>query len=162
MSRIRWTIVTCGGLGLGTVAPGTWGSAGAAVVAGIVYLLSAPATFDLVIAALALLATVGGIACGPWAVERFGAKDPKPFVVDEAAGQWVALIALPAVATGPMVAVLGMQFVLFRVFDILKPPPARQLERLPHGWGIVFDDLAAGVYANLVGQLIFRVGMGWS
>ncbi len=56
-----------------------------------------------------------------------------------------------------MAGVLVGQFLLFRVFDVVKPPPARQAEALPAGWGILTDDLIAGVYANLVGQVIWRV-----
>ena len=52
--------------------------------------------------------------------------------------------------------VLSVAFTFFRLFDILKPPPVRQLERLPHGWGILMDDLAAGVYANILGQILIR------
>jgi len=51
---------------------------------------------------------------------------------------------------------VAVQFFLFRVFDIVKPTPARQLERLPHGWGIMADDLAVAVYVNLIGQVAFR------
>jgi phosphatidylglycerophosphatase A len=59
-------------------------------------------------------------------------------------------------------AVLAVQFFLFRLFDVVKPPPARQLERLPAGWGILLDDLAAGIYANIVGQVVFRYCFSWS
>jgi phosphatidylglycerophosphatase A len=77
-------------------------------------------------------------------------------VLDEFAGQWIALIALPMMNWQQAFAVCAAQFFLFRLFDILKPPPASWLERLPAGWGIVADDLAAGIYANIIGQLIFR------
>ena len=54
-------------------------------------------------------------------------------------------------------AVLAVQFFFFRLFDVIKPPPGRQLEKLHGGWGILLDDIAAGIYANIVGQIIFRV-----
>jgi len=71
----------------------------------------------------------------------------------------VALLFLPlAIATGfwRFLALVAIQFFLFRVFDVVKPPPARQLEALPAGWGVLLDDLAAGVYANIVGQILWR------
>jgi phosphatidylglycerophosphatase A len=83
-------------------------------------------------------------------------KDPGIVVVDEVVGQWVTLIALPFT---PLTAGLG--FVLFRVMDIAKPWPARDLERVPGGWGIMADDVAAGVYAHLAlraGLLVWPVG----
>ena len=87
--------------------------------------------------------------------ERVGLKDPGIVVVDEVLGQWVTLLALPFT---PATAALG--FLLFRAMDIVKPWPARDLERLPGGWGIMADDVAAGVYAHLalrVGLLVWPV-----
>jgi len=93
---------------------------------------------------------------GRWAIDRFGDSDPSRFVLDEAAGICLTLLLLPA-ATGRALAIkLGAAFLAFRVFDITKPPPARQLENLPHAWGILMDDLAAAVYANLVCQVLLR------
>lgn len=74
-----------------------------------------------------------------------GREDPGPVVIDEAAGYLFTVAWLPH---GPWTAAAG--FVLFRVLDILKPPPARQLERIPGGWGIVLDDVAAGVIGHLL------------
>jgi phosphatidylglycerophosphatase A len=70
-------------------------------------------------------------------------------VIDEVAGQWIALLGSPAHWRSGLLALL-----LFRLFDITKPFPARQLEQLPEGWGIVFDDVAAGLYALGVGWLL--------
>ncbi len=97
---------------------------------------------------------------GEWAIAEFGRKDPKPFVLDEFAGQWIALMFLPPVAFSGLFgfgAVFATQFFLFRLFDVLKTPPAAQAERLPAGWGILVDDLVAGVYANLAGQALWRL-----
>ena len=82
----------------------------------------------------------------------FARKDDGRITIDEVAGMWVTLIALPV-----RIEVLVAGFFLFRFFDILKPPPARQLEHLGGGTGIVADDLMAGLYANLAGQLLWRV-----
>ena len=83
-----------------------------------------------------------------------GRKDPGPVVLDEAAGICLTLLFQPF-KHGAWVFVAG--FLAFRLFDITKPPPARQLEKLPAGWGILLDDLAAAVYANLLCQLLLRI-----
>jgi phosphatidylglycerophosphatase A len=89
------------------------------------------------------------------AVARFsGKKDPQWVVIDETAGQLIALIGVP-LAWKSFLAGL----ILFRFFDILKPPPVRQLERLPEGVGIVIDDVAAGLYALLVMHLLLRFSL---
>ena len=114
---------------------------------------------------LVLVAGIGlaswlSVRWGGWAIAKFGDSDPHPFVLDEFAGQWVALLALPIGLDASLRAVaviLAGQFFLFRVFDVLKPPPARQAERLPAGYGILIDNLFAGLYANLVGQLLWRL-----
>jgi phosphatidylglycerophosphatase A len=76
---------------------------------------------------------------------RVGRKDPGVVVIDEIVGQWIALILIPLCLWTTIGA-----FLLFRLTDIVKPYPARQLEALPGGWGIVADDLMAGLYANLL------------
>src|SRR5258705_3799712 len=92
-----------------------------------------------------------GIPASTLVVRSTGVKDPQYVVIDEVAGQLVALIAVP-LAWKTFLAGL----VLFRVFDILKPPPVRQLERLPEGIGIVVDDLGAGLYALVVMHLLLH------
>lgn len=121
---------------------------------------AAPLIVDAVVLLAVAGACVAAVAWGRWAIERFARKDPKPFVLDEFAGQCLALLALPPLADDSgagLASVLVGQFLLFRFFDILKPPPARQLERLPEGWGILCDDLMAGVYANVLGQVLWRL-----
>jgi phosphatidylglycerophosphatase A len=103
----------------------------------------------------ALLAVV---ALGTWAAGRaeriFGGKDDGRITIDEVAGQLLALIALPA-----RPEVWAAAFLLFRVADVAKPPPSRAAERLPGGIGVMGDDLVAALYANLAGQLLFRVAL---
>lgn len=151
--------------GLGTgylpIAPGTWGSLPAALI----WLALAPAGSQVLSSAvMALLAVVCSIVCvllGPFAERHFGKKDPGQVVIDEWAGQALALFALPIPGSwGDRVVVAGVAFVAFRVFDIIKPPPARGLQKLPAGWGIGIDDLIAGVYANIATQLILRLMVG--
>ena len=75
--------------------------------------------------------------------EKNGRGDPGWFVLDEAAGMWIAALAPSRPAAGHLV----MAFLLFRAFDMMKPPPLRRLERIGRGWGVVLDDLFAGMYA---------------
>ena len=83
-----------------------------------------------------------GIPAATIVARESGRKDPQFVVVDEVAGQWIALLFSPFDWRHALIAL-----VLFRLFDITKPFPVRQLESLPEGWGIVFDDVAAGLYA---------------
>ena len=75
--------------------------------------------------------------------------DPSIVVIDEIVGMWIALLLLPK-----SMLVICLAFIFFRAYDIVKPPPARQLERVPNGWGIMLDDVAAGIYANISVRLL--------
>lgn len=103
---------------------------------------------------LAVLAIGIGIPAATSVARASGGKDPQFVVIDEVAGQWVALLFAP-LAWKTLLA----GFILFRAFDIVKPPPVRQLERLPEGTGIVMDDVAAGIYALAVLQLLIHFGV---
>jgi phosphatidylglycerophosphatase A len=133
------------GSGYSPVAPGTAGS----LVGLLLFLPLARLGWPMQLAAAAALTLVGTLAAGRVARE-LGRKDPGLVVVDEVAGQWITFLALPLT---PVTALAG--FLLFRVMDIVKPWPARDLERLPGGIGIMADDVAAGIYA----QLLLRVGL---
>lgn len=85
------------------------------------------------------------------AEKDFG-QDARPIVIDEVLGMGLALLFVPKKIIYYVIA-----FVLFRLFDIVKPFPARQAERLPGGWGVMADDLVAGVYANVVMQVILKL-----
>lgn len=164
----RWAerCITVFGSGYAPFASGTWGSATAIVLFAIPALLLHPfpelgwVLNVVVLVPGIVLAVLGSVWWGEWALERFQSSDPKPFVLDEFAGQWVALLSLPLAAAGGgligLGALLFSQFFLFRLLDVIKPPPAAQLESLPAGWGVLCDDLMAGLYANIVGQIIWR------
>jgi phosphatidylglycerophosphatase A len=107
-----------------------------------------------VILVLIILVTAIGIPAATLEARGCGKKDPQHVVIDEVAGQLVTLIACPIVWQALLAG-----FILFRVFDILKPPPIRSLEKLPEGTGIVVDDLGAGVYALMVLQLLLHFGL---
>ena len=100
-----------------------------------------------------------GLLCvglGRWATEYYGRKDPGSCVLDEGAGICLTALCLPIYPGWRECWALLAVFVAFRLFDITKLPPAKRLERLPHGWGILMDDLAAAVYANVVCQAVVR------
>jgi phosphatidylglycerophosphatase A len=147
---IARALATVGGLGDLLPAPGT--TVGSLVGLGLFLAMTRLATGMSVIlglAGLAVLAAVSVWACGAEAARR-GVADPQPVVLDEVAGQWLALVVVTNL-TGrpdPGLWVGVVSFLLFRAFDIAKPWPIRALERLPGGGGIVVDDLAAGLAAG--------------
>jgi phosphatidylglycerophosphatase A len=160
---LKKACITVLGSGYLPLAPGSWGSLAAALIYAAAWGIVSTAglawpTIDLICLAGVAAASLLAVRWGEWAVVRFAGRDPKPFVLDEFAGQWVALLFLPAAGGGWFAAavVIGGQFVLFRALDVIKPPPARGLERLRAGWGILLDDLVAGAYANVLGQLLWR------
>ena len=107
---------------------------------------------------LALVATLVGIPAATIVARESGRKDPQQVVIDEVAGQMIALLGFPLFVPLTWKYVLA-SLILFRAFDIVKPPPVRQLEKLPGGWGIMLDDVAAGLLALGSLQLLihFRV-----
>jgi phosphatidylglycerophosphatase A len=145
-----WAIGTFFGAGLLKPGPGSWGSAAAAL------LWLGAASFrpsEASLSWITLLAALAALAIGTPAatiVERESSRpDPGHVVIDEVCGQWIALIHSTA-----NLSHLLAGFLFFRLFDIVKPWPARQLENLPAGWGIMLDDVAAGVYALLLMQAL--------
>lgn len=157
--RTTWAWIAGTFFGAGTLkpGPGTWGSVAATLIwifffglhsfrlgNHFVVLTSrvSPVWPSLI---LALVATAIGIPAATIIARESGCKDPQNVVIDEAAGQW---LTLAAAAPDWKHALAGLA--LFRLFDITKPWPARQLEHLPEGWGIMLDDLAAGVYGAAV------------
>jgi phosphatidylglycerophosphatase A len=147
-------IATFFGIGRMRPGPGSWGSAATvALWAAAAYALPPMLRIPVAIA-LAVLVTMIGIPAATQVARDSGVKDPQFVVIDEVAGQLIALIAAP-LAWKTFLA----GFILFRAFDIVKPPPVRQLERLPEGTGIVLDDVAAGIYALAVMQLLLHSGL---
>jgi len=140
-------VATAFGSGYSPFAPGTAGSA----VGLLLFWPMAAWPWPWQAAAAAALFLVGSLAAGRVA-RHVGLKDPGIVVVDEVVGQWVTLAVLPFT---PVTAGLG--FLLFRAMDIVKPWPARDLEQVPGGWGIMADDVAAGVYAHLAVRVVLLV-----
>lgn len=148
-----WAVGTFFGAGLLRPGPGTYGSVAAVLLwfAAAHALQPGAAALAYGTAVAAVLVTLIGIPAASIVARESGREDPGHVVIDEVAGQLIALIAIPADWPHALMSLL-----LFRLFDILKPPPVRQLERLPAGTGIMLDDVAAGVLALLVAQLVYH------
>ncbi|MCH2136723.1 MAG: phosphatidylglycerophosphatase A [Phycisphaerales bacterium] len=150
---MRLLVVTAGGLGLIKPAPGTWGSAGMAALA-FVLVLYAPVEAWWILLLIAAAASLSCIWLTPWAEKHFGQSDPGEVVIDEVAGMSLAgafspvlLAGYSPASEGMLAAAIIVSFGWFRVFDILKPPPIDLLQCLSSGWGVLLDDILAGVIA---------------
>ena len=149
-------IASCFGLGWLPIAPGTWGSLPPVAAFGLLTILGAPGWGTaLVMAAFIVAGSVACVVCVPAVSALVGKTDPGEVVVDEVAGQAVTLLPVSLFLSADLslpkccfVTIVG--FLLFRAFDIAKPWPIRKLESLPAGWGVLADDLLAGVFAAVV------------
>lgn len=158
---LRW--ITVFGLGHQRPASGTWGSLPPVLLAAFLFLAGvSPASHAWAyLACTALLGLIFAAACiaqSDRAVARFG-EDPAEVVADEMAGMSLTLLFIPAAAVAtPALAAFSLlyAFIAFRVMDIFKPWPAGRAQQIPGGWGILLDDLFAGLYAGLVVLLIAR------
>jgi phosphatidylglycerophosphatase A len=152
-------VATFWGTGYLKPGPGSWGSAATVLMWWLIAHFLLPGTpangyQPYICAGLALVAVAVGIPAATRVARASGKKDPQFVVIDETAGQLITLIATPIAWQSLLAA-----FILFRAFDIVKPPPIRLLERLPEGTGIVVDDVGAGLYALAVMQLLLHFRM---
>jgi phosphatidylglycerophosphatase A len=151
MNRLAVLLATAGGAGYAPVAPGTAGSA-----VGLLCVLATRQGTPVLQAVVLLIV----VALGVWASQRatvhFASKDPGPVVIDEVAGQLVTLFLV-----GGGLGAMLVGFFVFRVLDIVKPWPANALEALPGGWGIMADDLMAGLYGWAIMKGIMSAFPGW-
>ena len=138
--RLWMALATLGPVGHLRPAPGSWGSAAALVIAAGLASLS-----GWLLEAALVAVCIAGIRAADVYERVTGNKDASPVVIDEVAGQWIALLAVPLDWRWWLAA-----FVAFRVFDILKPGPVRLAERLPGGYGVMADDIVAGALAAAV------------
>ena len=139
--KLALTIASGMGSGFSPWAPGTAGS----LLAVIVWWLAPQGWWAR--GPMLLTSLVLGVWSATEAERRWGHDNGK-IVVDEIAGMWISLLFLPKIW-----AVFLLSFLLFRTMDIVKPLGARQIQKLPGGWGVVADDVLAGIYANLLGQV---------
>jgi len=163
MKRI---LTSCFGLGWLPVAPGTWGSIPPAVIFGLCCQFGTPAVSISIL--MALLVVAGSIACvrlAPAAIAATGKIDPSEVVADELAGQAVTFLTISLIlptelTAGRIWAIAAIGFLLFRIFDIAKPWPIRKLEKLPQGWGILADDLLAGLFGAVLLHICVWLWLG--
>jgi len=151
-----WATIVATFFGIGRMrpGPGTWGSAvTVALWAALAYAITSSWRTPTALA-LAVVVTLIGIPAATQVARGSGKKDPQFVVIDEVAGQLIALIAVPLAWKSFLAG-----FILFRAFDIVKPPPVRQLEGIPEGAGIVLDDVAAGFYALGAMHLLLHFGL---
>lgn len=154
MKPVALTLATWFGCGFFPLGPGTVGSLAAVAIAYAVdHLLGGTRQF---LFGMVFLLFMPAVWASTQAAKALGKKDPGKVVVDEVLGQWVTLLAAPAFSLPYLLA----GFALFRLFDIWKPWPVRNLEAFPQGYGIVADDIGAGVYGALIlyiGSLSLRL-----
>jgi len=141
LRRLGVFVATCAHVGYAPVAPGTFGSL---LALGFYYLIRRQQSNAIELGAIAVIVVIG-LWSATEAEHHFGGIDPGPVVIDEVVGMLITLALHPVNFWG---AVIG--FFIFRVLDIVKPWPARRLELLPGGFGVVLDDVMAGIYGNLI------------
>jgi len=152
----KW-LATAGGLGYSPFAPGTVGTL-AGVVAYLLCSMLAEPLQSAALAALFAVVCVLGVILGDKAEEDFGRKDPRQFVLDEVAG---FLLAVLIYRQGHVWQIALWNFLAARALDVIKPPPASNLEKLPGGWGIMADDLVSSAYAG-ISLHVCRLALDWA
>jgi len=155
VTRLAVFLATAGYSGYFPIAPGTVGSAVGLVLYAAMRWLDPPYFAAAELAVMVCL-FVAGVWAGTTAERYFGGIDPGPIVLDEVVGMLLTLAFIPVGVTG---AVAG--FFLFRIFDVIKPFPARRFEALHGGLGVMADDAMAAVYANVSLRLVMLIAPGW-
>ena len=153
MTRLAVFIATVGYCGYFPFAPGTVGSAAGLLFYALVWWTGSP----VVEVALIVTLFAAGVCAGTTAERYFGGVDPGPIVVDEVVGMLITLAFLPGLGWSGALA----GFVLFRIFDVIKPYPAGRLEQLHGGLGVMADDAMAAVYANVCLRALLWFFPGW-
>ncbi|HIB72973.1 MAG TPA: phosphatidylglycerophosphatase A [Candidatus Marinimicrobia bacterium] len=129
-------LATCFKIGHLPIAPGTWGSLAAVIGWWLWLQYLDPLVFIVLIITIFII----GVFATNIIIDHTGEKDPSRIVIDEVAGQWLGLLVLPDGAL-----YIAAAFISFRLLDIIKPWPIRQLEKFPKGWGVMLDDMLAGI-----------------
>lgn len=147
-NRIHKLIATAGGLGYSPKAPGTVGALGAC---GIALLLQLSPYYTTLLLILTLVFFALGVLSANKLEAEWG-EDSSKIVIDEVVGLWIAILFVPK---GLWYVLIG--FVLFRFFDIVKPLYIKRMEYFRAGWGVMMDDVLAGIYSNIILQIITYV-----
>jgi phosphatidylglycerophosphatase A len=151
LNRFAQIIATLFGMGHIRPAPGTWGSLGALPLGIGIFYAGGPMVLFISIVAVFIL----GVRASEIYDKENNTKDNSSIVIDEVAGQWI-----PLLIAGLNPALIIASFLFFRLFDITKPWPCRRLEKLPGGYGVMADDIAAGIYALLCVGILKYAGLG--
>ena len=172
-------LTSCFGLGWLPLAPGSWGSLPPTIIFALMGVLwhglparensakmAEPLSISIVMAALVLAGSVICVRFAPAVIAATGENDPGEIVADEIAGQsatflTIGFLAIETFSTRQILGTAVLGFLLFRALDTIKPWPIRKLEKLPEGWGILADDLMAGVYAGIILLLCLRLWIRW-
>jgi phosphatidylglycerophosphatase A len=144
MRIIHFLTATGFGMGYSPIAPGTAGSLLASIFA--YFILSGDA---VLLSIMTFLFFFIGVYSSTYVEKDLSREDPSIVVVDEMVGMWISLIFIPPLWWKYLIA-----FTLFRFFDIIKPFPVNKLQNLPEGWGIMLDDVGAGIYALLATHIV--------
>ncbi len=152
--RIFEILGTSFGLAYLPIAPGTWGSLPGVAIFILISMTLPVANHGFWIAAALVLVCLLCLGLSPWAERYWGVKDPRRFVLDEVAGFLVTVLLF---RTPDLFLTALWTFFFSRIMDILKLQPARYLERLPKGWGILLDDVVASLYAATLLHILVRI-----
>jgi phosphatidylglycerophosphatase A len=148
-TTINKTFATAFGLGLSPVAPGTMGALGG-IATGLWILNTCPFPNYILILLIVLCTVLGAVSSK--ILELEWGDDPSRIVIDEVVGMWISMLFLPALWECYLAA-----FILFRLFDIFKPLYIKRMEYIKNGWGVMMDDVLAGIYANIILQISILV-----
>lgn len=157
--RWRWLIATCGGFGYCPILPGSCGALWGVVIYVALAQLAEPCQ-TIGIAASLILACLVTYRLSPWAERFFQEEDSGKFVTDEVAG-FLMTVLLFRLSSISVLATVLWAFPVTRILDMIKPPPARRLEHLPGGWGVLADDLLDSVYAAGLLHVLYFLRPAW-
>lgn len=156
--KIKAAIGSSFGLGYLPVIPGTWGALPGIPIVLVIIIFTPASLHTLLIAFCLLIVSALTVLLGPWAEKYWATKDPSIYVIDEVAGFLTTILLF---RPSSLFYAILWAFLLTRIIDIIKPPPARQLEYIPGGWGILLDDICSSLYAVGILYLLLYLQPTW-
>lgn len=160
----KW-IATFGGIGMLPGAPGTYASLASSIIFYLIW-RGVPALAGIIVIALIILVWIAAALVYSRAARQLGGGDPRAYVLDEVIGQWITFLFIPSLCLLPgaqdvapvppltAASYVAVAFFLFRAFDVAKIYPIRNVERLPGAWGVILDDVLAGIFAGVGVRLL--------